>query len=73
MKSIDLHGVRHEDVRRELDTFYWEVMQKNITQVEVITGVSKAMKDIVYEVSAEYGFSVLENPKNWGSLFVNMD
>jgi hypothetical protein len=73
MKSIDLHGVKHEDVRRKLDIFYWEVMQKNITQVEVITGVSKSMKDIVYEISGEYGFSVIENPKNWGSLFVNMD
>lgn len=36
--KIDLHGVKHEDVKRRLDVFLWESMQRNMTQVEVVTG-----------------------------------
>lgn len=70
--KIDLHGVKHEDVQRRLDVFYWEVMQKNISRVEVITGVSQRMKDIVREVTKDYGFTIIENPINIGSLFVDL-
>lgn len=70
--KIDLHGVKHEDVQRRLDVFYWEVMQKNISRVEVITGVSQRMKDIVREVTKDYGFTIMENPINIGSLFVDL-
>lgn len=70
--KIDLHGVKHEDVQRRLDVFYWEIMQKNISRVEVITGVSQRMKDIVREVTKDYGFTIIENPINIGSLFVDL-
>lgn len=70
--KIDLHGVKHENVQRQLDVFYWQMMQKNITRVEVITGVSQRMKELVFEISKDYGFTVLENPINIGSLFVDL-
>ena len=34
--KIDLHGVKHENVSRYLDIFFWEMLQKKVTQVEVI-------------------------------------
>lgn len=70
--KIDLHGVKHENVQRQLDVFYWQMMQKNITRVEVITGISQRMKELVFEISKDYGFTVLENPINIGSLFVDL-
>lgn len=44
MNKIDLHGVKHENVQRELDQFFWQMMQRGHSEVEVITGISKKMK-----------------------------
>ena len=71
MKSIDLHGIRHENVRRELDNFFWYIIKNNITQFEIITGFSEQMKKIVYEVCEEYGFKAKESLINGGCLIVN--
>lgn len=70
--KIDLHGTKHEDVQRKLDVFFWECMQKKITQVEVITGMSDKMKEIVMSVSSEYNFKVDNFNINQGSLFINI-
>ena len=72
MMKIDLHGTKHEDVQRKLDVFFWECMQKKITQVEVITGMSDKMKEIVMSVSSEYNFKVDKFNINQGSLFINI-
>lgn len=72
MMKIDLHGTKHEDVQRKLDVFFWECMQKKITQVEVITGMSDKMKEIVMSVSSEYNFKVDNFNINQGSLFINI-
>lgn len=69
---IDLHGVKHQDVQRKLDVFFWECMQKKINQVEVITGISPRMKEIVKEVCSDYGFDVIEFSFNPGSLTVDL-
>ena len=69
---IDLHGVKHENVTRKLDSFLWEAMQKNKGQVEVVTGISNKMKEIVTETCKEYGFKVTETTINPGSLIVNL-
>jgi DNA-nicking Smr family endonuclease len=69
---IDLHGVKHENVPRKLDSFLWEAMQKNKGQVEVVTGISNRMKEIVTETCKEYGFKVIETTINPGSLIVNL-
>jgi hypothetical protein len=47
-------------------------MNKNASRVEVITGLSQVMKDLVYKVSSDYKFKISENPLNSGSIFVDL-
>ena len=70
--KIDLHGIKHENVQKELDQFYWEMMQRGHSEVEVVTGISHIMKDIVKKVSEDYNFTVQEIPLNPGSLIVRI-
>lgn len=70
--KIDLHGTKHQEVQRKLDIFFWECMQKNIKQVEVITGMSDKMKEIVIDTAIEYKFRVNEIQINSGSLFIDL-
>jgi DNA-nicking Smr family endonuclease len=70
--KLDLHGVKHEDVKRKLDVFLWGSMQKNLGQVEVVTGHSVRMKEIVLETCKEYGFEVKEGVLNKGHLIINI-
>lgn len=53
MKKLDLHGIRHGDVRSEVIHFIednWAINE----EVEIITGYSPQMKSIVEEVLNEY-------------------
>lgn len=53
MKKLDLHRIRHEDVRPEVIHFIednWAINE----EVEIITGYSLQMKAIVEEVLNEY-------------------
>ena len=68
--KIDLHGIKHENVSRQLDIFFWEMMQKNVPQVEVVTGISNRMKEIVRETCKDYKFEGIENTINIGSVFL---
>jgi DNA-nicking Smr family endonuclease len=68
--KIDLHGIKHEDVRRSLDRFFWEKMQNNHSEVEIVTGISIKMKEIVKGISNEYNFRVEEIILNPGILIV---
>lgn len=70
--KLDLHGTRHHDVPRKLDIFFWEMMQRKVNQVEVITGISSNMKSIVKETCKDYGFQVVELNFNPGSLRVSL-
>lgn len=72
MEKLDVHGIKHKDVQRELDIFFWEMMQKDVIEVEIITGNSQAMKDIIIETCQEYGFKVNERYLNPGCLLVNL-
>jgi DNA-nicking Smr family endonuclease len=72
MKSIDLHGIKHVDVQRILDVFFWEMIQKNHLEVRVITGWSDSMKNIVRLVCKDYNFKVEEEIYNKGSLIIKM-
>lgn len=69
---LDLHGVKHIDVKRELDKFFWQAMQSKIHQVEVITGHSREMKEIVFQTCAEYGLEAKEGLINKGVLFIDI-
>jgi len=53
MKELDLHGIKHEDVRPMLIRFVEDLWGTN-TDVEIITGNSPEMKAIVIEVLKEY-------------------
>jgi DNA-nicking Smr family endonuclease len=70
--KIDLHGIKHENVQKELDQFYWEMMQRGHSEVEVVTGISHTMKDIVKKVSDDYNFTVQDIPLNPGALIVRI-
>jgi DNA-nicking Smr family endonuclease len=71
--KIDLHGLRHYEVPRKLDIFFWEMMQKNLHQVEVVTGISDKMKNIVINTCKDYGFEINEMYFNPGSLIINLN
>jgi hypothetical protein len=70
--KLDLHGIKHENVQRELDQFFWLMMQRGHSEVEVVTGISHRMKEIVCDVSKDYNFVVLEIPMNPGSLIIRI-
>ena len=53
MEKLDLHGVRHIDVQREVIRFVEKHWNHNV-QLEIITGHSERMKDLVLEVLEEY-------------------
>lgn len=55
--QIDLHGVKHENVVKTMDTFIWECMQTNTSQATVITGNSFIMKQMVVSCLAEHGLT----------------
>ena len=70
--KLDLHGIKHADVPRKLDIFFWEVMNSDRNQVEIITGISSRMKEIVIDNCKDYGFVVNEMYFNPGSLIINL-
>lgn len=53
MQKIDLHGVKHEDVRSQLIRFIESLWATN-TDVQIVTGHSPEMKAIVIEILKEY-------------------
>ena len=53
MNKLDLHGTKHEDVRNKVIRFI-EDNWSHGTEVEVITGNSGKMLDLVLDVVREY-------------------
>lgn len=70
--KIDLHGVKHEDVQRLLDSFIWEHMKKKTPAIQIITGNSPEMKRIVSGIVSEYGLSAEDSFTNTACLNVNL-
>jgi DNA-nicking Smr family endonuclease len=70
MNILDLHGVKHSEVQKTLDNFLFENMTNNIKQVEIITGLSDQMKNLVKKVLIEYNFDYEEDLKNKGKINV---
>ncbi len=52
MKQIDLHRVRHEDVKILIEDY---ILQKSLP-VRIITGHSSRMREIVVSTLIEHGF-----------------
>ena len=69
---IDLHGVKHNDVPRMLDSFIWKQMQKQTNNVQIITGNSERMKQIVIECLKEYNLNCTNSLINNGTLSVDL-
>lgn len=72
MKTLDLHGVRHADVPKLLDQFLWEQIQKKKREVEIITGISHSMIEIVIKNLKDYDFTYNEVWNNPGKLIVKL-
>lgn len=51
MKTLDLHGIRHEDVKRIVELFIDDHWGR---QMLIITGNSSSMRTIVLKVIGEY-------------------
>ena len=72
MKTLDLHGVKHADVPKLMDQFIWEQMNKKSSEVEIITGISQAMKQVVIKNLKDYDFTYNEAWNNPGKLIVSL-
>ena len=68
--KLDLHGVKHCDVGKELDSFLFEHLQTNNLQVEVVTGKSTTMKNIVKDLLVDYNLEVSSELE--GSLIIDL-
>lgn len=53
--SLDLHGVRHSNVSREVDKFIGKHLMNGSNEVEIIIGMSESMKNIVDSTLSDYG------------------
>lgn len=72
MNSLDLHGIKHIEVQKLVDNFIWENMQKKINEVEIITGISDQMKDIVKQTVDDYKMECTVDPLNIGKLIIKL-
>lgn len=70
--KIDLHGVFHSEVFDVVDQFINESIVSGKTEVEIITGYSPRMKELVREVLSDYNLTGKEPVYNSGTLIVNM-
>ena len=70
--ELDLHGVRHRDVRRNMDMFLGDALLSGVSQAFIITGKSSDMKIKVHEVLAEYQLTGETDPKNYGMMIVHL-
>tara|TARA_R100000234_G_C4839572_1_gene110474 strand:+ start:52 stop:285 length:234 start_codon:yes stop_codon:yes gene_type:complete len=68
--KLDLHGYFHSEVFEIVDEFISENLFQS--QVEIVTGYSPRMKEIVREVLEEYKLEGKEPLHNSGTLIVNI-
>tara|TARA_B100001123_G_C14354300_1_gene648325 strand:- start:15 stop:239 length:225 start_codon:yes stop_codon:yes gene_type:complete len=52
MKTLDLHGIRHEGVVQQIHTFVYN----NELPLRIITGKSEAMRKIVVDTVGQLGY-----------------
>ena len=72
---LDLHETRHQDVHQVLSEFIWKSKDANTMTVEIITGNSHTMKQMVKSVVCDVGeLEVFESPLyNQGKLIVDYE
>lgn len=71
--SLDLHGVRHHDVAREIDKFMGEHLMGGTKAVIIITGNSDEMKKLVANTLADYGLKYTEMWGKTGEVAVSLE
>jgi len=71
-RTLDLHGIKHSEVSRIIDQFLWEQIQKKSTSVEIITGNSNTMKEIVKKSLTDYDFDSYVEVYNQGKIIVRL-
>lgn len=72
MSSLDLHGIKHSEVQKLMDSFLFENMKSEQTKVEIITGLSDQMKNVVKKVLEDYDFEFEEDFLNKGKINVKI-
>ena len=72
MKQLDLHGIKHSEVKKILDQFIWENMQKNQKEISIITGISIQMKQVVKECVNDYDMVYQEDFLNPGKIIIKL-
>ncbi len=70
--KLDLHGMKHMDVSKHVDEFIWGAMQRKEHSIDIVTGNSEEMKNIVRECVRDYGFVCTEVFWNWGVLTITL-
>ena len=68
--KLDLHGVFHNEVFDEVDKFVSENLYAN--EIEIVTGYSNRMKDLVQLVLSDYKLKGESPPYNDGTLIVKL-
>lgn len=58
MKTLDLHGTRHEDVEREVVKFVESCWGTAEEEAQIITGHSDRMRDLAIKILNEYDATV---------------
>ena len=53
--KLDLHGVKHIDVPRKIDSFLGEHLKRGTNQISIIIGHSDNMKKIIDNTLLDYG------------------
>ncbi len=70
--TLDLHGVRHVDVSREVDKFIGYHLMNGSRSVIIITGNSNEMKQLVGKTLTDYSINYIESWYNTGELSVSL-
>lgn len=69
--TIDLHGIKHNEVPEVIDSFVWDCIKLGVDHAEIITGNSTEMKTIVKNVLMDYGLEPCNFFNMGGSMTVD--
>jgi DNA-nicking Smr family endonuclease len=70
--TLDLHGVRHKDVSRKIDTFIGDHLLNGTSTIFIMTGRSPDMKKIVDKTLGDYQMTSIEHINNPGIVTVSL-
>ena len=70
--KLDLHGTFYRDVNEKVHNFIGKCIVDKAQEVEIITGNSDRMKELVKQVLGEYNLKSESPIYNNGTLIINM-